>query len=305
MLMHFYFSSSLSHSLAHLLSSDFGSASVIFVAKCKSQWNWTLIHCERSDSFIHMYIYIDIYCNLKFSHFLQHTHTSTLTKPYCIRTLSGKVILYAANMSFSLCWPFVYEYFFLGRSFSSFDKMFSYFTFHLLHILYVYYSALLCLSLCLRDLVFFSGTSNVARRLCICLFVRSFLFVYLFACTFSFCICHGCLCVRLLVDTFQWEMSPTWQCMTIIVFEFQKELLTSMTGKYSLRAVCLSVEIFIKAVLCSQFSYFFIHFCCLFISFTCLFVCLFACLFVFFLVFVALFVYTIHDHSFEQNCWQI
>lgn len=64
------------------------------------------------------------------------------------------------------------------------------------------------------------------QRLCICLFVLFCLFIYLLVVTRS--IFAVCVCVCLLVDISQWEIFPTWLCMTIIVFEFLKELLTSM-----------------------------------------------------------------------------
>lgn len=112
------------------------------------------------------------------------------------------------------------------------------------------------------------------------LFICLFVLFYLFACSHSFYICHVrvCVCLCLWVP-FSWyfpvrDFSHLALCMTIIVFEFLKELLTSMNENIVWKQCVCHLESLLKPYFTLHFPiYSFILFCYLFISFTCLFVC--------------------------------
>lgn len=170
----------------------FVSSLALFVAKKnKSQWNWTLIHCEQPDKkqfhphvrFIYRYLWQFEIFTFSPAHTLTPTKLSSILAfcPHHSSTVSlSKVILYVANMSFTLCWSFVHDYFFLGRSviLLLFDKKNIAFgtahrEFHISLITYYVYIFVRCL--CLWNIIFLQLFQQYVCA-----------FVYLFVCSFLF-----------------------------------------------------------------------------------------------------------------------
>lgn len=165
--------------------------SLSLLQKNKSQWNWTLIHCEQPDKkqfhphvrFIYRYLWQFEIFTFSPAHTLTPTKLSSILA-FCLHHSStvslSKVILYVANMSFTLCWSFVHDYFFLGRSviLLLFDKKNIAFgtahrEFHISLITYYVYIFVRCL--CLWNIIFLQLFQQYVCA-----------FVYLFVCSFLF-----------------------------------------------------------------------------------------------------------------------
>lgn len=140
------------------------------------------------------------------------------------------------------------------------------------------------------------STTLPTLRLCICLFFS----ICSFICLHSLVPHLPCVCAL-----FRWYF-PVRNFSHLAVYDdhriwISKRIVDKLEWKYScLKAVCLSFGVSITAVVYFPFFYLFFLFL-IFVHLIHMFVCFFSLSLSVYIEFV----YTIHDHSFEQNCWQI